>query len=117
MDLRELRMGNFVNNDFIVSEILADCLTVQNTNSNTITQLLYDDIEPTPLTKEWLVKFGFGKSIARNWYSNDQYAIEMCKNFIQFDVGYTTITLDCMFVHQLQNIYFTLTGEELTIKK
>ena len=72
------------------------------------------DIKPIPLTEEWLLKFGFMKSMS-NWYSNNDYAIELCESFIQIDIGYTTITVDVKYVHQLQNLYFALTGEELEI--
>jgi hypothetical protein len=79
----------------------------------------FEFIEPIPLTEEWLVKFGFKftKNGSDIWYK------EYC--FIEFDKlikcyieeGRGIICLEHIkYVHQLQNLYFALTGEELTIK-
>jgi len=68
------------------------------------------DLEPIPLTEEWLFKFGFeftngyGFKIFGNWLQkeDDVYFYNVNGNFIQID-----------YVHQLQNLYFALTGKEL----
>ena len=70
-----------------------------------------------PLTEEWLLKFGFvqylliwrykGFTIAsslNNGYGLTGYCIE------------NIFPINCLYVHQLQNLYFALTNEELTIK-
>lgn len=62
--------------------------------------------EPIPLTKEWLVKFGF-KDGKRGWFKtgarNSKFNLYMYGR--------------CDYVHQLQNLYFAITREELTIKE
>lgn len=75
--------------------------------------------EPIPLTEEWLVKFGFTKD--KNLFFHDKCS------YIQSDAyncgggfGYCLNDekidfLHIKYVHQLQNLYFALTGEELTI--
>jgi hypothetical protein len=80
---------------------------------------------PIPLTEEWLFKCGLHE---RNY--NDVYA----KNYVQYHKGSNTfyyiidffhndesyienITKVIKYVHQLQNLYFALTGEELCIGK
>lgn len=81
-------------------------------------------IQPIPLTEEWLVKFGFEKP-AETWYLNGFGVWQtLCGNkdgteFIGFfyelrDRGIVDKHIE--HVHQLQNLYFALTGEELTIK-
>lgn len=88
--------------------------------------------EPIPLTEEWLVKFGF---IADNYgvfyktkdcSNNSNSIIDLwAKKCLveQFDIsigqefGDTHNLCFIKYVHQLQNIYFALTGEELTEKK
>ena len=76
--------------------------------------------EPIPLTEEWLLKFGFeGNSIFganikykigyfEVWYFGepDRYMLENLKNMRVY----------IEYVHQLQNLYFALTGTELLIK-
>ena len=73
---------------------------------------------PIPLTEEWLIKFGFvrvGMLTMRldkfTCYCEEDYTDNFCLGDIElFDVV-------PKYVHQLQNLYFALTGEELTIKE
>ena len=105
-----------------------------------------DIFQPIPLTEEWLVKFGFkyqdrdvshvnGK-IERFWIikwstDGDSYGIEIdliprlhSNGFfwLNWDIGggnnFVHLPHSCKleYVHQLQNLYFALTGEELTLK-
>jgi hypothetical protein len=84
------------------------------------------EYRPIPLTEEWLLKFGFEKRTT-------------VAHSVQYFIGFNPITHDWMFdilwlvgheypfyrnghfaikyVHQLQNLTFALTGEELTIKE
>jgi len=76
------------------------------------------DISEIPLTKEWLLKFGF------DW---DGYG-EFLKEGLLIDCEYTdkgkwaamfnmiSIPYELEYVHQVQNLYFALYAEELTIK-
>ena len=78
-----------------------------------------------PLTKEWLLKLGAKKTqICGYWISVANLKAEL--HFETFDntdeIVTTLISQSCelildriRFVHQLQNLYFCLTGEELTI--
>lgn len=85
--------------------------------------------KPIPLTPEWLEKFGF-KSDLEDWYYittvKDQYLAsnphgvylsntdpeDESKHADEFSVK-----LDIRYVHQLQNLYFALTGSELQVKQ
>lgn len=88
-----------------------------------------NDIIPIPITEEWLLKFGFKICTGhfynhlKNAYSRDDFDFTVCF----WDDG--TIDLDSAFddmfgielkhikfIHQLQNLYFALTGEELKLK-
>lgn len=86
------------------------------------------DISPIPLTEEWLLKAGFEQDGA--YYIKDLFG----STFIEFDCDGELYNLfirqlgefgesDCIFmsitiehVHQLQNLYFALTGKELEFK-
>ena len=82
------------------------------------------NLEPIPLTEEWLLKFGFvnNKGVFRNAYYMflERWFISHKK---KYDVDFYSLIIHEDFithiknVHSLQNLYFALTGEELTIKK
>lgn len=77
-----------------------------------------DEVEPIPLTEEMLVRLGFKKSKGKNLkefilgdfiiYTYPETGIEL-----YYGVGFY---IKIQYVHQLQNLYFTLTGTELTLK-
>lgn len=83
---------------------------------------MLSEIEPIPITEEWLDKLGFrGKKVYDaifEWRIGDSLK-EHC---IQTDGEAFVWThykdgIDIKFVHQLQNLYYALTGEELTISE
>lgn len=79
--------------------------------------------KPIKLTPEWLVNFGFEKIDYHRfkikpskfeWY----YTYSTHDNAFRFYVEDTIVCLNVIFyVHQLQNLYFALTGNELELKK
>jgi len=84
----------------------------------------YTDIKPIPLTEEWLLKFGFekrtGKYIGNCWAfginpRTEDYLIALEQINENQDFFYQNSFFDIKSVHQLQNLYFALTGEELSI--
>jgi hypothetical protein len=88
------------------------------------------DIEPIPLTEEWFLKFGF-KSIDKSGNDFITYTDQEHNYYFQIDVRKNDgkyLILDNSFddlrafsmvdfttVHQLQNIYYALTGVELSV--
>ena len=68
---------------------------------------LDDFYKPIPLTEEWLIKFGFEKAYETCYQYKD---FILNDKFIMMDID---ITIQLKHVHQLQNLYFALTGEEL----
>ena len=76
-------------------------------------------IKPIPLTEEWLLKFGF-EAEYENVYGNTQEFLQIeftVKGYVKLADGYYHDSTPMLYVHQLQNLYFALTGEELTIKE
>ncbi len=81
------------------------------------------EIEPIPLTEEWLVKFGLKRSdtdLNRFYMCDvDIYIFtdkERKPTHIVFNPSSGTLYVTLLHAHQLQNLYFALTGEELTLQ-
>ena len=95
------------------------------------------EYKPIPLTKEWLLKLGFdklkeyddgeniitqyGKSIIVGDDTHDEkivisFPFNHCEIGDYSDDSAYILNIDITYVHQLQNLYFALTGEELTYK-
>jgi len=78
--------------------------------------------EPIPLTEEWLIKLGFEKLTDSNdGFKNTTYTYTKGVSFIvHFDgVRLSTnfwIGNEKHYVHQLQNLFYVLSGEELKLK-
>jgi hypothetical protein len=114
----ELRVGNFV-----LHKDYKNFIKFDEANWYRIGECIefLEDFEPIPLTEDWLVKFfnitrrngnvwlfDFSENFTCMWdgerilieeYSEGEYPLNHIKH-----------------VHQLQNLYFALTGEELVCK-
>jgi hypothetical protein len=130
----ELRIGNIVwesssftpgPDDFeqIVVGAINDIDKVVLDNQNNIYS--YDYLYPIPLTVELMAKCGF------SWDAkNNNYYIQVGNTFyLEYDTDFDCSVVpetwrgsslrlwgDNRCLHQLQNLYFALTGEDLTIK-
>ncbi len=126
IDAKELRIGNLITYDGKVIEVEG---VVRNTiyhkggfDSNTGAS--YQPFKPIPLTEQWLIDFGWRYYNGRS--SGDLTMDTPCRLDVDFIEGrmmvkshyhgyefYKDLNID--YVHQLQNIYFALTGEELQL--
>jgi hypothetical protein len=132
MKANELRIGNYVSyfgNSTVKIETIrkdvADYYLIGGIYRNGYTTFYnqIDVISPIPLTKEWLSEFGFVGIDNPNGTPSILYKIKghplIEIIFTVFPV--TRYNLRCesekeiQYVHQLQNLYFALTGEELNI--
>lgn len=77
-----------------------------------------DDIDPIPITEEWLLKFGFEEDDL-HWFNYGKFSIRIenkrCVSAIKDSEVWNQYDMP-KYVHQLQNLYFALTGNELEIK-
>jgi hypothetical protein len=81
------------------------------------------DMQPIPITKELLLKLGFlqkqiimyGEAVKINYFIKNNLLYSLSDNQVELDNPNVFLT-DLKYVHQLQNIYFALTSEELTFK-
>lgn len=126
MNAKELRIGNWVRTTPNVEDVANDdyqrsYITGNHIREIEIHELLCIGIE---LTEEWLKKFGFEKKeandgihyeIGRNWV----YILESGFEFEFSPQPGSRFNLFCTwkYVHELQNLYFALTGSELILSK
>jgi len=126
MKASELRIGNYVwedyGGDYVVTSIHNKFFgTIGLTKPSFKTEGVYlvDEIKPILLTEEWLLKFGFEpKGTEPIMFTNGRYNyFPSSKYFGNTRNNGGLIHSNVRHVHQLQNLYFALTGEELTIKE
>jgi hypothetical protein len=120
MKATELRIGNLVYGNMNEICIVTELGNVLNPNL-----VSYKEVsnikawgqniqKPIPLTEEWLLKFGFEKE--EGWFKKKRLLLFNIRNMYFTTPSRDIVSVDVTTVHQLQNLYFALTGEELTIK-
>jgi hypothetical protein len=124
MKAEELRLGNLVSN--MNPRHNDSILTIESIGDNHEVNVFYrkyllSELEPIPLNEEWLIKFGFEFHINANcqnfYYAKDAFiCIRADEDFEWFRYYNGDFYHELKYVHQLQNLYFALTGEELTLK-
>ena len=126
MEIKELRIGNIIKFSedgtiFEVGSIETNGFTVQNEYETTWIET--ECFEPIPLTEEWLLKLGFElktNNSPQTFQKIGQYNFKVKKwksNLSGVDLsGCNNLGRKIKYVHQLQNLYFALTNQELTWK-
>ena len=115
MKAEELRIGNLVKQGQVGA---LDNLQAWTFTDGVVLPVDYKELTPIPLTEEWLVRFGFEKSaFNENVYSNKSIILDKRKlGWLLCDNSIDNLK-HIEHVHQLQNLYFALTGEELTLNE
>lgn len=111
MKAEEVRIGNLVMSK-------GAQVTVGHISVYGDTQWL-NDAGGIPLTWEWLIKLGFTGSVDSG-FGKDAIELNYITTDDHFEFEYRTSSKGWMivpvkYVHQLQNLYFALTGEELKL--
>lgn len=123
MEAKELRIGNLVGYKDYALEV--GSLNVHDTE--------FKELKPIPLTEEWLLKFGFElceivtnenitvfPSIKNTFHlyhkdvDHEWFDISVNTRVNKIYTNHTLERIEIKHVHQLQNLYFALTGEELS---
>ena len=130
MKANELRLGNWVmiprtmNDDVVIpSEIEKKVKgidlfgTIDFTGPHDINdiQRLAKHCSGVPLTEEWLLKFGFTlyseQQDGSRHFNKGRFSVSVQDDYIGLNGVYYAVRLK--YVHQLQNLYFAINGEEL----
>ena len=122
IDVRELRIGNYVYlfksttlykiTGIGYSEIEEGRYEASGISSEAVFRTYIDNLNPIPLTEELLLKCGFEK---HTWGIVTYYSplFELGADFHLKGVDYN---IQVKSLHQLQNLYFDLGGQELEVK-
>lgn len=115
MNVQEFRVGNYIKDTFDIKNIkirkldLEDfsvMLNFQNSNNHPNTY------NPIPLTEGILLKCGFIKRTPSGFYFDLE---RISINVPDFEYKNIRIDAKVRYLHQLQNLYWCLVGEELEI--
>ena len=124
MKANELRIGNKFECMGMVQTVFELC---DNTDRGRIKQAGYEyiitceengnqykpiEIKPIKLTENWLIKFGLEEGHV-GYYHIGEFIISV-EGQVYFGETETWIA-EIHFAHQLQNLYYALTGEELSL--
>ena len=131
---KSLRVGNFIKGNTgtetvrmilgyegnpEVHEIYKHLIGVEeNRNSYNLAE-----INPIPLTEEWILRLGFEKKKKKSGiFEKARLRLGLGNGCLCYLIdednenGYYIPNCGIKFVHELQNLYFTFTGEELQLK-
>lgn len=131
MKASDLRLGNYLIDEdgeifkvcsiFLNHPLYKDCVF----GENNLVSCIYT-IKPISLTEEWLLKFGFIKDDNGNyWIDLQTHYLELVSSNEHYYPVYVQVPEmsheeeqrvsmnRIVYVHQLQNLYFALTGKEL----
>ena len=124
MKATELRISNLVSHIEESNVLVIDSINRESVWVNESPDYHYEmDIElisPIPLTEEWLIKLGFTKD-NYHFVLNDKCSVTYEKTGSEKGFWYSNDDTDAYcyrlkeikYVHDLQNLYFALYGEEL----
>lgn len=126
MKASDLRLGNIVS--YLGNTTIVTGISVGHISTLSSGVLSENQIIPILLTEEYLLKFGFKKLDGVNFHINKGYNAYKITDYKKdgfalsigvpsnFGTEFISIVLKIKYIHQLQNLYFALTGEELIIK-
>lgn len=118
MKAQELRIGNLINykgEPIIVTMIGKYGIQSDDEDRTVNAKFSTPDLTPIPLTPELLERCGFLKS-SFSYSLLGIYFIEPVEDYYVFGERYQGAYAKFHYLHQLQNLYFALTGSEIEIK-
>ena len=130
MKTTELRIGNFIQDQFD-DIITVDGLDDMDVYSSDCGDIPVHAVQPIPLTEQWLLDFGFEETIEESFIKEFDGATLIIfiingvaeliykhySSHSENEIDNAVCLLSVEYVHQLQNLYFALTQEELILKE
>lgn len=132
INARELRIGNYVQSKSLsIPKLNISHDGVMLVTGHGISFIESDinnnmEVEPIPLTEEWLLKFDFERESdggSEYWSiqigNNLHLTVSLADNTAGIDLNWRSqgsqIWMMIKHIHTLQNVYYSLTGEELEV--
>src|SRR5690606_14147060 len=107
---QEMRLGNLIMEPYDNMVEGGDSITDDEVNGKPT-----DYFIPIPLTEEWLIKLGFHEIFGVYAVYGREINLKLMDGY--WDVSFQGKHVSLIkHVHQLQNLYFALTDQELTLK-
>ncbi len=125
MKASELRIGNYLDFDgriCFIEAIDKQGVEVKFLDNGEEEWIDLFQFSPIQITEEWALKFGFEKKNNEVFIFKNLIKLNIWNKECELYLGDRTLVrwmvwdLDIIQIHQLQNLYFALTGEELEIK-
>jgi hypothetical protein len=126
MTTNELRLGNYLWWDYLGDNVIVTSIDTLQISLDRSERAMIDieELKPIPLTEEWLLTFGFEQQtwagLKTDSYEKGIYQLSKVggeHTMYQLSSNHLMLVVFPESVHQLQNLYFALTGTELTIKE
>lgn len=123
MKANELRIGNITKQGKVI-ELRENSARIEYFTTHKRTSLVfYSNLKPIELTEEILLKCGFDVSkysdtlfiLELTEWSSIQVHLYKNKCATELSISKHSQVVEVYFLHQLQNLYFALTNEELEI--
>ncbi len=117
LQARDLRIGNYVSGMFEIEKIEGIYESFANTDG--ANHIPLRNLKPIPITEEWLLKLGFERGENHHFITYKRGEIELLDNIGQFFRVYYSKThlMDIKYIHELQNLFYCITGNELEMKE
>ena len=118
MKKEHLRIGNLVSvyaNTYRVLTIDNSFVRGIDEENQTYSIIPLKHLKPIELNDEWLFKLGFEKKMGSGIFlrETDINKMDYYNDTVIFDDWFTKLQRQIQHLHQLQNLYFALTGEEI----
>ena len=125
VDPKELRIGNWIQTNSGILKVVNGI----NYEWEPMEHIVYDDthigysndeLSPIPITPEWLERLGFKSD---QFFDDTRPIFYLGDFYIDWDTlqpqdcGFDIAKIKIKYIHQLQNLYHALTGQELTVKE
>ena len=124
--VRDLRIGNYFHFPFTAENVQVLGINAHNYGSKITHTISFEKNEnlyceklelliPIKLNDEWLLKLGFVKDGIWFNYSFGFYSLGISKDPSGFNFSYDDGFIPVKYVHELQNIIFSLSGSDLQL--
>ena len=111
LDSHEIRLGNTYKIELGDGTYKSDLINLEDLE-NLLDDDLDDFYQAMEIDESWLVRLGFKH--VNNFHASKNYQFNGVDIWVYSDNEIAFAKWEIKYVHQLENLYFALTGEELT---